>query len=444
MRLRDELAECPATFGLAASWVAVFLVMHATQSVAGLGARGGAGHGAGVMGLGLLRPETIRLFGAITWRDFAGGEPWRAVTATFIHVNLPHLVMNLIGLVNLGRLIEPWYGGRQFLALCLALGGLGNGLGVTMRHGLELGRAWVGARGLGRVLPAFLTEGAPGMMENTPAAGGSTVILGLIGLAMVVGWRSRTRVGAFLRDQMVGFLAFTAILGFLGRQFIDNFGHLGGAMAGAAAGFLHRRVVRSADRRAWPRAAGVVVAIGLVACVALQLVAARADWASLRRGERVREAQARVEEADGLIQRLDLMGVLVEQVATEHFVVETARAALLGDPARVAGLDPSPPFVDPGRVVPPVSTPDGQRVPTVAVLRALANDLASSRSRLEPGLTGDDLDEVIATGLAPPGDLDSARLSRFRLARALMAKRARAVRAEWLALRDRSGAAARR
>ena len=52
------------------------------------------------------------------------------------------------------------------------------------------------------------------------------MVLGLVALCAVVGWRSRTRIGAFLRSQMVGLLIATAVLGQM-VPIIDNWGHAG-------------------------------------------------------------------------------------------------------------------------------------------------------------------------------------------------------------------------
>ncbi len=431
MSVREELTESPATYGLAASWIVVYLIMLIGQpAVPNAAATTG-------MSLGLLRAETIHLWGAVTWRDFAGGEPWRAVTATFVHVNLPHLAMNLIGLIQLGRLMEPWYGGRLFLAICLGVGGIGNALGVLMRHGMASGRVWLQGKGLARVLPAFFAEGVPGITENTPAAGGSTVILGLIGLGLIVGWRSRTRIGAFLRDQMLGFLAFTAVLGFLGRQFIDNYGHTGGAIAGIACGFLHRRLLRAADNRLARRIAGVIAPGLIVACAAFQSIDARSEMAQAQRAVEARDAIVHAGEAEVLRERLVYLGVIVEQIANERFRIDLERAALLSDPSQTTMLDPSPAFELFMRGFVPVKPVEGTLKALVGLLRALVTELNGLRSRLEPRLASDDFDEVIRlSSEAVTGAIGSADLYRFRTARSALERLSAAVRDEWIARRD--------
>ena len=66
VNLRDEIRECPATYGLAASWVVVYLAMLAVQ--------GGGAEAGGFFGLGAIDPRTTELFGDLTWRDFARGR----------------------------------------------------------------------------------------------------------------------------------------------------------------------------------------------------------------------------------------------------------------------------------------------------------------------------------------------------------------------------------
>ena len=87
--------------------------------------------------------------------------------------------------------------------------------------------------------------------QDLPSAGGSVVLVGLVALLAVVGWRSRSRFGDYIRAQMVGFLAFTAILGVMIPN-IDNFGHAGGAVIGALVGFAHRPMLRRLRGRKEP------------------------------------------------------------------------------------------------------------------------------------------------------------------------------------------------
>ena len=194
-RLIDDFREFPATMTLCSLWVVVFALMVLDQVVAGVGPHAGQarpGHPGG------------HPFGDMTLGDLFQGEIWRPLTATFVHYGLLHLGMNLFMMYQLGGLVESWYGPWQFLAVYVAIGYGGNLLSALVRHA-------AGAR----------TRGCA-------SGGGSTVVLGLAALCAVVGWRSRTRIGDYLRSQMVWLLVATAVLGLI-VPIIDNWGHAGGA-----------------------------------------------------------------------------------------------------------------------------------------------------------------------------------------------------------------------
>lgn len=238
--MRNQFRDAPATMTLCALWIVVFLAMLLTQG--GLQQNGDLISG-GVSAL------TGDRFGSVTSAQVYAGQWWRALTATFIHYSLIHLVVNTAGLYQIGPLIESWYGSATFLGLYAVLGLGGNLIAA-------LSRPWIA-----RQLQGIAT------IPDYPCGGGSGVLCGLVALLAVVGWRSKSRFGDYLKAQMLGVLGFTAVLGILLPN-VDNFGHAGGAIAGALVGLSHRRLLRLVGR---PSARALGVAGGLLIATAAGL-----------------------------------------------------------------------------------------------------------------------------------------------------------------------------
>jgi rhomboid protease GluP len=249
----------PVTMTCCALWVVIFVAMIVRQ--------GGLQGGVNPLANG-ISPQISHIFGDQTPRDIRAGQLWRTVTSTFIHYSLVHLVFNLVAMYQLGQVIETWYGSRLFLAICVVIGFFGNLFA-----------------GLARPLFAGITRTPLQAVLLNHSGGGSSIICGLIALLAVVGWRSRTRFGDFLRAQMVAILVFTAILG-IALPNIDNFGHAGGVIVGAIFGFGHRMLVRTESGRAATMiAAGA--AFVLILCAGFQVRAGVPESRNLRFQERL-------------------------------------------------------------------------------------------------------------------------------------------------------------
>jgi rhomboid protease GluP len=239
-KLIREFQSYPATMGICLLWVLVYALMTVVSVAQGqpLSARAlllgsGSGH----------------RFGSMTLIELSQGEVWRTLTSTFVHYGILHLSMNLFGMYQLGCLVESWYGRGQFLAIYVLIGAGGNLLSGVFRT----------------------------LFGSNPyihSGGGSTVVLGLVALCAVVGWRAKTRVGDYLRSQMVKVLVLTALLGLL--PIIDNWGHAGGATVGALIGFAHRFLHRNLGRPS-ARWAGAIAILVLAASGAAQFLDDRAE-----------------------------------------------------------------------------------------------------------------------------------------------------------------------
>jgi membrane associated rhomboid family serine protease len=258
--LWNDLKDFPATMALGAAWVILFGWMVLASF--------GSPYPPTIAQILYKNVGGAHRFGDMTLAELYRGELWRTVTCTFVHYNILHIGMNLYGLYQLGCLVESWYGSAQFVSIYLLIGGGGNLLSGLIRRAL-------------------------GSNPEIHSGGGSTVVLGLVALCAIVGWRSKTRVGDYLRRQMVGILLLTALLG-MALPIIDNWGHAGGALVGAAIGFAHRLLTNARTSVAARWGGGVALAI-LLACGAAQL---RDDRVESRLRNRLASAQAESKQAE--------------------------------------------------------------------------------------------------------------------------------------------------
>ena len=234
--LRGDVREFPATYGLMAAWVLAFLATLASQAF--------SIPNASLLKWPTVTSATTRAWGGMSHETLAAREFWRCVLATFLHVNTLHLALNLIGLHQLGRLVENWYGGGLYLLIALLVGGLGNALAAAARDWLQPNHPW-------------------------QSVGGSTLVFGLMALCAVGGRRSGTSVGASLYRLMMGLLVVNALIGLV-IPGIDNFAHLSGAAMGGLIGWFDPWLIQWADRR-FTRALGWTAAFLLALAVGVQI-----------------------------------------------------------------------------------------------------------------------------------------------------------------------------
>jgi membrane associated rhomboid family serine protease len=190
-------------------------------------------------------------FGDVSLGDLSRGQYWRLVTCNFVHYSLVHLSLNLLAMYQLGGLLETWYGPYQLIFIYGLTGGGGNLLSALIR-------LWLRSN------------------PEVHSAGGSVVIMGMIGLCAVAGFRSKIPDGRRLSRLMLIFIVLTAGLGAIFPRHIDNWGHAGGLAVGAAIGLAHRGLVaRVGKPAAW--GSGVLTALIILGCAVAQFVAERRD-----------------------------------------------------------------------------------------------------------------------------------------------------------------------
>jgi len=135
------------------------------------------------------------------------GQSWRVFTATLMHADATHFLMNFLVLVQLAKIIE---------------------------HTIE--RAFVPL--------VFIFSGAVGsvfsvvLYPNTTSVGASGGLIGLLGFITMAAYFDRTKYPPRYFRLMIEAIVFIGVFGLLGFGFIDNGAHLGGLICGLLMGWV--------------------------------------------------------------------------------------------------------------------------------------------------------------------------------------------------------------
>jgi rhomboid protease GluP len=136
-------------------------------------------------------------------------QPWRLITAIFLHGGILHIVFNMWVLMDIGPMVEELYGSARYFFL-------------------------------------FVVTGASGYLVSSFAGnhsvGASGSLLGLVGVLLATTTGRKSPAAQSLRSALIRWLVYIAVFGLIMRG-TDNFAHFGGLVAG----YLLGRVM--ADRQ---------------------------------------------------------------------------------------------------------------------------------------------------------------------------------------------------
>ncbi|XP_038888168.1 RHOMBOID-like protein 10, chloroplastic isoform X2 [Benincasa hispida] len=135
------------------------------------------------------------------------GQLWRLVTSSFLHANIGHLMVNCYSLNSVGPAVEKVSGTWRFLAVYFA--------------------------------SAIASSSMSYWFCKAPSVGASGAIFGLVGSFAVFVARHRKLVGRGKEDlrHIAQIIILNMAIGIMSRG-IDNWGHLGGFLGGAAISWL--------------------------------------------------------------------------------------------------------------------------------------------------------------------------------------------------------------
>jgi rhomboid protease GluP len=169
---------------------------------------------------------------------FLAHQYWLILTGAAVHGSILHVVMNGYALYSFGRLMEM-LSNRAHLAIVFLLSVLGGGLLSLLYN------------------------------PNNSSVGASGGIVGLISYLAVYAFRRRQFISPEFRKSLLINIGFILIFGLVLFQVVDNFGHIGGFIAGAVYGFFQIPKDAYTD----PRAAGPGVEVAGIAALGLYIAA---------------------------------------------------------------------------------------------------------------------------------------------------------------------------
>ncbi len=216
---RGAFADAP--FMLVIVWANLLVFACELLYAAAQGTTPGSTYGARLLGAVLeIPPDTAMAFGAnYASATLYDGRVDTLVASCFVHWSLWHIGFNLYALRAIGPFLERIVGtGRSALVY------IGSGIVGSMFSTLD-----------GRL-----------SQQERVGAGASGAICGIIGAALVVGYRTAGWQSPLLR-MTARWLGITLAFGFIFH--FDNAAHLGGAISGGVIALLWERGPEKANRR---------------------------------------------------------------------------------------------------------------------------------------------------------------------------------------------------
>lgn len=188
---------------------------------------------------GSLDAGVLQRMGAMLGPAIFLGQYWRLVTAIFLHANLLHIAFNSLVLLDLGPTVEELYGSARFFFLYVLAGAFGFVTSLVWHGGIVF------------------------------SLGASGALLGLAGVMIGYTTRYPSSVGRMIRGQLLRWLVYLLVMGFLFRGLIDNAAHAGGLISGFALAYVVPDASIFAHRSWWDKtgyfAAAIVILSFLMA-----------------------------------------------------------------------------------------------------------------------------------------------------------------------------------
>jgi rhomboid protease GluP len=223
----------PATYSILTLSCAIF-VATLVATIRETGFQNAGGGLFGIFNLGGIAESVLQRFGASLPYNLT--QPWRFVTAVFLHGSILHILFNMWVLMDIGPAIEELYGSARLLFIYVVTG-----------------------------IGGYLVSSTTGHFS----VGGSGALLGLIGVMLAMTTGRRAAGMQMLRQNLIRWLIYIAVLGIL-MPGIDNWAHGGGLVTGFLLGKVMTdrppatpQEVRLAYTLGWIAAGAVIVSFAM-------------------------------------------------------------------------------------------------------------------------------------------------------------------------------------
>ena len=134
----------PQTSPVTYAVLSICCLMYVLSLVITLKFSGGEGVGGGLMNLGGIATPINSRLGASLPLTYEIGQPWRLITAIFLHGRLLHIGFNMWVLMDIGPMVEEMYGSARYFFLFVVTGAAGYLVSSFFGH-LSVGlraRSW--------------------------------------------------------------------------------------------------------------------------------------------------------------------------------------------------------------------------------------------------------------------------------------------------------------
>ena len=199
----------------------------------------------GLMNIGGIATAVNERLGASLPLPYDVAQPWRLITAIFLHGSLIHIGFNMWVLMDIGPMVEELYGSARYLFLFVATGATG-----------------------------YLVSSAFGHLS----VGASGSLLGLIGVLLATTTGRKSSTAQALRSSLIRWVIYIGILGFIASG-TDNAAHFGGLAAGYLLGrmMVDRQPADASERQraylmGWAAGIAIFVCFGFMVMNYLQNV----------------------------------------------------------------------------------------------------------------------------------------------------------------------------